>query len=105
MERKEGLTLLKNTHKVLDGKEGFLYITDPYDASKILHGKENKQVDDNTVLAQVDFVYKSEYYILQYNSSRQIAKLIMANENGTVDNTVTINEFKDIISTIQKDGK
>lgn len=105
MEREEGLALLKNTHKVLDGKEGFLYVTDIYDVSKILYGKDEMQVDDNTVMAQVDFVYKSEYYILQYNSGRKTAKLVMANENGTVDNTVTINEFKDIISTIQKDGK
>ena len=105
MDREEGLRLLTNTSKVFEGKEDFLYVTDVYDASKILYGKDDKSVDSNTVMAQVDFVYKSEYYILQYNAGRQATKLIMANENGTVDSTVNIEDFKDIIDTIQKDGK
>lgn len=105
MDREEGLRLLANTSKVFEGKEDFLYVTDVYDASKILYGKDDKSIDSDTVMAQVDFVYKSEYYILQYNASRQTTKLIMANENGTVDSTVNIEDFKDIIDTIQKDGK
>lgn len=105
MEREEGIKLLKNTKEVLDGKEDFLYVTDIYDASKILQGKDEKEVDESTIIAQVDFVYKSDYYILQYNSGRKNANIIMANENGTVDGTVKITEFKDIITTLQKDGK
>lgn len=105
MDREEGLRLLTNTSKVFEGKEDFLYVTDVYDASKILYGKDDKSVDSDTVMAQLDFVYKSEYYILQYNAGRQSTKLIMENENGSVDSTVNIEDFKDIIDTIQKDGK
>ena len=105
MDREEGLRLLTNTSKVFEGKEDFLYVTDVYDATKIRYGKDDKSVDSDTVMAQVDFVYKSEYYILQYNAGRQSTKLIMENENGSVDSTVNIEDFKDIIDTIQKDGK
>lgn len=105
MDREEGLRLLTNTSKVFEGKEDFLYVTDVYDATKIIYGKDDKSVDSDTVMAQVDFVYKSEYYILQYNAGRQSTKLIMENENGSVDSTVNIEDFKDIIDTIQKDGK
>ena len=56
MDREEGLRLLNNTSKVFEGKEDFLYVTDVYDASKILYGKDDKSVDSDTVMAQLDFV-------------------------------------------------